>query len=967
VPPTTSLTLDEIVASLLGLDDDDERRRLLRAALDGADQDALLQHLRAEAERYRQIDTKASLRLAGGVIDGARMAGRREHEALGMMAKADALWLLGQYATAVDLYEEARRSFLDRQHEVGWARTHIGWVIACYYVGRGEEALAAVTSARETLVRHEEWMRAAGVDINAGYVCWRLGRYSEALERYERALGVLKTHVADSPLKATHTASILGNKANVLTLLGEFDAALAEHAASRRIFAELGESVSALRVDQFMADLHAAQGDYTRALALYGEALTGLERAELSMDAAWVALSMTECYLSLNRPTDALAMAEETVERFERYGSPTEVARARFACAMAQARLGDRDAALRTLDQSAEAFTVTGHRSHLATVELQRASLALLAEDWSGAHDAATRAHDLFAEQRLVVRRLQADFARARALLGLARHREAEELVRASLEAIHERDLVWLAHEANHLLAVLACEEGDYERALAACQAAIESIDRVQGRLAVELRGYFLEDKLQVYHDAIKCSLRLGRPDLAFGYLESGKSRALVDYLVSNPGIQAATDDPDDRTLAEELSRLRAEHGWLYDRLHGDGLTRRPDEARDDDGAAVEATQAALRRRERQIARLLERRSLRRSAGPEAFASRAAPTRAAPPSLDERSALLEFFLHEDGGTVFVVTASGLTTVPLTTSAGEIRRLVHLWQLNLDATTRALAAGEALTVLARNARGVLTALHRALLAPVAALAADRERLIVVPYGPAHAVPFHALHDGRRYLLEAHEVTVCPSSSLWRLARDRPRRARGDALILAHSHGGRLPCVFEEVQSIAAEMPATVLIEEQATRAALIEAAPAHRIVHLAAHGEARLDDPTFAHLALADGQLYTADIFNLDLRGALVVLSACETGRSVVAGGDELIGLSRGFLHAGASTLVQSLWRVEDRSTARLMAGFYAALKHGASTAAALRRAQRDLLEDGIGDGHPYYWAPFQLIGDGGPL
>ena len=116
---------------------------------------------------------------------------------------------------------------------------------------------------------------------------------------------------------------------------------------------------------------------------------------------------MTDCYLSLNRPTDALALAQETVERFARHGSPTEVAKARFACAMAQTRLGDRDAALKSLDQAAEAFAATGHQSHLATVELQRASVALLGEDWPAALDAATRAHDLFAEQRLVVRRLQ--------------------------------------------------------------------------------------------------------------------------------------------------------------------------------------------------------------------------------------------------------------------------------------------------------------------------------------------------------------------------------------------------------------------------------------------------------------------------------------------------------------------------------------------------------------------------------
>ena len=179
------------------------------------------------------------------------------------MAKADALWLLGQYATAVGLYEEARRSFLEQQHEVGWARTHTGWMIACYYVGRGEEALAAVAPAYDVLIRRQEWLRAVGMEHNAGYVCWRLGRYAEALERYGRAQEVLENQVANFPLKSAYTANILGNKANILALLGEFDAALTEHAASREIFGGLGETVSALRVDQFMADLHAARGDYS--------------------------------------------------------------------------------------------------------------------------------------------------------------------------------------------------------------------------------------------------------------------------------------------------------------------------------------------------------------------------------------------------------------------------------------------------------------------------------------------------------------------------------------------------------------------------------------------------------------------------------------------------------------------------------------------------------------------------------
>jgi CHAT domain-containing protein len=138
-----------------------------------------------------------------------------------------------------------------------------------------------------------------------------------------------------------------------------------------------------------------------------------------------------------------------------------------------------------------------------------------------------------------------------------------------------------------------------------------------------------------------------------------------------------------------------------------------------------------------------------------------------------------------------------------------------------------------------------------------------------------------------------------------------------------------------------------------------------LIHLAAHGEARLDNPTFAHLKLADGRLSTVDVFGLDLHGAVVTLSACETGRGVVAGGDELIGLSRGFLYAGAATLVQSMWRVEDGSTATLMSGYYRSLRDGQTKGASLRGAQLAMLDSGAS--HPYLWGAFQMIGDGGEL
>ncbi len=113
------------------------------------------------------------------------------------------------------------------------------------------------------------------------------------------------------------------------------------------------------------------------------------------------------------------------------------------------------------------------------------------------------------------------------------------------------------------------------------------------------------------------------------------------------------------------------------------------------------------------------------------------------------------------------------------------------------------------------------------------------------------------------------------------------------------------------------------------------------------------------MQLADDWLTVSDIYDLDLAADLVVLSACETGASEVLRGDELIGLTRGFMYAGARSLVVSLWAANDAATAALMERFYQSVAAGASARGALRTAQCEAMERVA---HPYYWAPFIAFG-----
>lgn len=961
-----TLSNAHVAEQLVAVADRRVRRVLLSSLLPRVDVDQFLPFLKAEAERTFSISGYTSLRYAETLIDAADVANRPGHRALGLLSSADAYRILGQFAESLAQYEEARATFAALSDEVGWARTYIGWIHAANMVGRGEEALDAVAAAYDVFTRYNERLLGARLDQNTAVVHILLGHFDKALYYYDRAQRVAESlgEVGDGIATRAKT-----NKADIYTLLGDFDTALALHMEARAAYQRRGAIRLILRQDLSIADLALSQGDYTQSLRWHTDALAALEREGVDTDAAEAQFRLAACYLSLNQNREALTLAEASVARFDNLGSPLLAAKARVACALAHARLGNNQQSQELLKTAAGTFAAGNFTADVGLVTLQRAQLYLGDGDWARALEEAEQAHALFADRGLIVRQTQADIARAHAMIALGRSDEAERIARTALAVVSAHNLLWLAPQCHHILATVARERGDIPAALEACRHAIDAIDRVQGRVAIELRGSFLEDKQQVFHDAIDCCIVLSDMEQAFHLLERAKSRALVEYLTTNPEVRIATapHDEAERDLVEELRRLREEHNWLYNRLYGYAITRQAGDREEEIGAT--ALQAAIRDREQRIERLLERLAVRRSENAEQIGQRSRfsdARRSMLPALDADTILLEYYLHERGGAVFVIADQRLTVVHLAASAGDVRRLVDRWQVNLQTTARAVAAGQPLTALARNARGCLEALWRVLIAPVAHLlnAHSATRLVVVPYGTTHAVPFHALHDGAHYLLESTEVSVCPSSDVLRLCAMRARHEDSDrrALILAHSDGGRLPFVRHEARLVADLFPGERYEEDAATRAVLTEAVPRHRIVHIAAHGEARLDNPTFAYLQLADGQLSTTDVFNLDLHGAIVTLSGCETGRSMVTGGDELMGLSRGFLFAGAATLVQSLWRVEDGTTARLMEHFYTHLRVGNEPGAALRAAQRALLAASDTGVHPFFWAPFQLVG-----
>lgn len=330
------------------------------------------------------------------------------------------------------------------------------------------------------------------------------------------------------------------------------------------------------------------------------------------------------------------------------------------------------------------------------------------------------------------------------------------------------------------------------------------------------------------------------------------------------------------------------------------------------------------------------------------------------------TALLEFTASGDDLLRFFVADDVVHGAVLPGAVPQIERLVRAFRLNLEAVERSESQGS--PALEAQARAVLGRLYTVLFAGLDGLDSLRS-LVVVPHGLLHYVPFHAMHDGERFLIERIAISYAPSTELYTICRARRPRRRG-ALVLANSAGGQLPLTLAEAESVGKVLDAPVYTESEATRARIERDGRRAAVVHIAAHGQFRPDAPLFSRIELADGPLTTADVFDLNLNAALVTLSACETGRSVLGGGDELVGLMRAFLYAGAAALLVSQWRVEDAAAAELVTHFYQELIAGASKPAALQTAQRALISAGTpenGRAHPFFWAGFQLIGDDRPV
>lgn len=938
------------VDDLLRMDSAAEARACLATRPELANRE-LIEHLRERVNQMVRVDITEAARIAERTQSLAEMIQDPLASALACRAGAQALWAQGRYEEALDGFRRAEHIYqslaMDRE-AAGVARSQ---VTVLMYLGRYREALAVADQARAVFNAYDDKPMLAQLDTNVGNIYHRLDEYGTALEYYDRARAVF----ADTADTASMGMVEL-NRANVLSMLSRIGTAAALYETSRDLLQRSNMPVEAAKAEYNLAYLLYIQRNYNESIRLFGQVKEFYRQAGNPLMAALCDLDLLEIYLELNLFDDVLSSCDAVEAAFTRFHRRYEVAKVKTYRGLAHLHLKNLPAAERDLFEARQVFAEEGNRSYGALLDLHISVLKLRQGRNEEAEALCRSACEVFSTMELPLRVAYARLLMARAAFHRGDREAAHAYCGEILRCLAEHPAPWLAFQCHHLLGNLAAP-GNSEGAYHSYKTSIEYIEGMCAHIRPdEFKSAFLKDKLKVYEDMINLCLARGTAETraeAFSWVERAKSRSLVD-LLSCTAVDPSAPSDASGALHQRWKGLREELNWLYDRINHQAP---PSDQRD---LGIRAClQGEIQVRERAMADLLRQSQLD---APE-FRRRPAGSRVGPQDvreyLHDDEALLEFYFANDTLKTFIVTKDGLEVIsnPIRrdTLSRAVLSLQFQWEKFLYGPSYTTRHGASLR---RSANHYLRELYRLLLEPLQPRL-EGKHLVIIPHDLLHYVPFHALLTGEDYVIDRHEVSYAPSASVFRLCQQKHAPASDRVLVLG-APGRTMSYVEAEAQRIHALFPdGRLLVRETATREALCTLASDSRIIHIAAHGLFRYDNPLFSALRLSDAWLSFYDVYGLHLNADLVTLSGCHSGLSQVVHGDELLGLMRGFLYAGAASLVASLWGAHDRSTAAFMELFYQALKAGVPKRAALRQAALTIRSE---FDHPYHWAPFVLVG-----
>lgn len=725
------------------------------------------------------------------------------------------------------------------------------------------------------------------------------------------------------------------------------------------------------------------------ALDTYAKRLTNAKSLDVTRDRAFAQVDMAYAFAYLSQWTPA-QHALEDAELLARSDLEAD-AETLEKMAYVREKLLARDVAIELFARAralhARNHDVTGE----ARAAIARAYLLALEQERSAPLDAsldslAAASRDPEIPARLLRYRGEA------AYLFDHQYSRCLELARQGQPIAERRGIRGLAKTMNMLASVCAAKLGDVPQAISAAERAVtDSEDEWQSTSVPSARQAAGFEALLLYRHILSLDIKLPereRVAAAFAAMEKARGRAYIDAAVRGGAHLWSTAVEVPPLLARDKRELEAHVAELGKQIFAGKDDAAQLERRRDALWALDDVKAAIAYRNPLITRVQT--------------PRAATLARARELLDDRSMLLAFFMTDEQAVAIAVTKTAARLFVI--DGGPTILAAQIAELRDDA----LGDPDASIELVRTKAG---ALYQKLLAPVDDLVKTHERIIVLPHGALSTLPLEALVDGDgRYVVETHVLTYSQSATLalddthararpakrrafvgigdpvydWRAfkagkvegvpsadARGMKRYLDAKATVPRGARRGleRLPGTAREVKAIAELFGADAKLylrdeaSEENVKAGTLGGA---RIIHIASHG---LFETDYQALALSmrpdaaeDGFLLQSEIAELKLDADLVVLSACETGRAHEVLAEPVSGLVLALRTAGASRMLASLWPVDDAATVELMKAFYAPIVKSKTTyGAALTEAKRKLVATTQWR-HPFYWAPFVLVG-----
>jgi CHAT domain-containing protein len=942
---------DAAISRLLGASDDPSRRAWI-AQNPCLDWEGIVSTLTDRARQQINVNTSHAQQLADIAVIIAEVTGSKVALAKSLRAKANTFYATDQHAAAIEMHRSAAAIFdwLGEKQELG--KTLSSSIQPLLLLGRYDEALAAGERAAAIFSEQRDQWRLARLEINLGNVYQRQDRFAEALQHYKSAYDDLVSRDDSEAL-----AAVLSNLALCYIFVNDFPKALAFHQKARQHCADKGMPILVAYADYNIGYLYFLRSEYGRAIKMLRQAGAAAQQAGDAYQIALCDLDLAEIYVELNLNAEAGELARKAHKAFQQLRFGYEGAKALVFAAIAASREGQAFEGLELFTQAKQMFVRDQNHVWPWLIDLYKALILFNEGRLFEARHLCAGVRDFFRAEQLPRKAMFAELLLARILDRMNDRASARELCQATLKQLADLEAPTLLYDAEFLLGEIERGAGREDRAYAAYVRARRALETLRGNLrGEELKIAFFSNKQEVYERLV--DLCLNRPnglEEAFLYIEQAKSRSLME-LMAQPVQTIPDNDAGQSDLVRSIRNLREELNWYYNLIEREQL--RPEE---NSLARIQNLERQAKSRESQLLRSLQEATeleihqagLQRAPAQVSIEQ----IRAA---LPEETTLIEYFCVQDRVLACVLSRRGLQIVPLTLQS---RVLKHLQFLQFQLSKFRLDpqyVNTFRTSLLHSTQAHFRDLYQELLAPLRT-SLDAEHLVFVPHGLLHYVPFHALHNGNNNLIDDFSISYAPSASIFAICQNKLANSSGESLIMGVADA-QAPSIFDEVSALQAILPNPQLfVGEKATHSILEEHGPQSRIIHIATHGYFRQDNPMFSSIRLGDSYLSLYDLYHMNLPAELVVLSGCATGLNVVKTGDEQIGLVRGLLQAGAQSMVLSLWDVHDASTKEFMVAFYRGWRRGLSKSMALKAAMRELRESYP---HPYYWAPFLLIGKG---